>query len=107
MTVAKLLEHINATRSNEISDDVKTGWIRSLEGRVLCEIHKKDPEKITLPEGEDDELTIPEPYCEAYVLYLAAMIEFSAGNYLSYGEISREFENSLARYARHVIRMRK
>ena len=106
MTVAKLLEHIDSVKPNQLCDEVKIGWIRSLEGRVLCEIHKRDPEEICLPVGEEDALSVPEPYCEVYTLYLSAMIEFSAGNYVAYGEISREFENSLARYARHVIRSR-
>ena len=107
MTVAKLLEHIDAIKHNQISEDVKIGWIRSLEGRVLCEIFKKDPENLALPLSEEDELVIPEPYCEVYVLYLSAMIEFSAGNYTGYGVVMGQFENALARYARRVIRSGK
>ena len=107
MTVEKLLELVDSTRSNELCDDVKLRWIADIEGRVLCEIHKIAPKDVKLPLGGDDILTVPDPYADLYLLYMTAMIEFTAGNYAAYSNISREFENSLARYARQVIRTRK
>ena len=107
MTVEKLLELTDSARPNELCDDVKLRWIGDIEGRVQCELHKVSPDKVTLPVGSDDTLTVPDAYAELYLLYLTAMIEFTAGNYAAYSTINREFETAFARYARHVIRTRK
>jgi hypothetical protein len=107
MTVEKLLELTDATRENTLCDDVKLRWICDVEGRILCEIFGISPEEVKLPVGGDAVLVLPDPYADVYLLYLVAMIEFTAGNYAAYSSIRREFENSLARYARYVIRTRK
>ena len=106
MTVEKLLEIVDGTKRNDLCDDIKLRWIGDVEGRVLCEIHGKTPGEVTLPTGGEDILTIPDPYANAYLIYLIAMIEFVAGNYASYSTLCREFENSLERYAKTVIRNR-
>ena len=104
MTVEKLFEIVDGTKKNEICDDVKLRWVADVEGRVLCEIHGKSPSEVTLPTNGDDVLAIPDPYSGIYMLYLVAMIEFVAGNYLAYSSLSAEFEKSLERYAKAVLR---
>ena len=107
MTLEKLLTLVDASKQNELNDDLKIRWVCDVEGRVLTEIHGKSPDEIHLPDNPDDMLTIPESYGRVYVLYLSAMIEFSLGNYAAFDKINREFESALAMYARYYIRSRK
>ncbi len=106
MTVENLLATVDAMKPNEICDDVKIRWIGDIEGRVLCEIYKQSPESVKLPESENDKLTVPDAYARVYVLYLAAMIEFTAGNYGEYTKLSAEAEAAFTLYAKHYIRNR-
>lgn len=106
MTVEKLLATVDAVKPNEVCDDVKIRWIGDIEGRVLCEIHKQPPESVRLPESDTAELTVPDAYARVYVLYLAAMLEFTAGNYGAYSELSAEAEAAFTLYAKHCIRSR-
>ncbi len=107
MTVGKILELIDSMKSNTLSDLVKIGWIADVEGRVLCEIHKISPENAVLPKGSDDVLTLPETYARVYLLYIAAMIEFSNGDYVAFSRINAEFESAIAMYSRWYIRNRR
>lgn len=107
MTLEKLLTLVDATKQNDLSDEVKIRWVCDVEGRVLSEIHKIDPDEIRLPQNMNDVLAIPECYARVYLLYLSAMIEFSNGNYAAYERINRELESAIAMYARYFIRSRR
>ena len=107
MTVGQLLTLIDCSQKNDQPDEVKIMWIRDVEGRVLSEIHGIPLEKVLLPQGENDVLTLPESYTRVYLLYVAAMIEFFGGNSLAYTRLHAEFEAALAMYARYFIRNRK
>lgn len=106
MTVENLLATVDAMKPNEICDDVKIRWICDVEGRVLCEIYKQSPESVKLPESDQAELAVPDAYSRLYVLYLAAMIEFTAGNYGEYTRLSADAEAAFTLYAKHYIRNR-
>ncbi len=106
MTVEKIILLADSTVENEICEDTKLGWICSVEGLVLSEIHKKRPEEILLPRSGDDSLTLPDAYASVYLLYLSAMVELSKGNYDSFVKINAEFEKAFSTYARYYIRNR-
>lgn len=106
MTAGELLKNLDSVKTNELCDDLKFRWINDVEGRVLCEIHKISPDRVKEIVSETDELTVPEPYSNLYILYLAAMIEFAGGNYSAYTELSAEFEKALLIYAKWFIRNR-
>ena len=106
MTVKKLLEQVDHVKENEVCDEVKIGWIGDLDGRVQCELLKRNDDELTLPVGEEDELSVPDAYCGVYLLYLIAMIELSLGNYDAYIKLIKEHEYALEIYAKHIIRTR-
>ena len=58
MKVRELLEALDATRPNELSDALKLRWINDVEGRVQCEIHKKMPQNVKFVVSEEDTLTL-------------------------------------------------
>ena len=106
MTVEKILEQFDATKSNELGDAVKIGWLAEVEGRVLCEISGKSPNEVKLPKGGNDTLVIPESFSRVYMLYLAAMTELYCGDHSAYAILKREFEDELCAYAKYCIRNR-
>lgn len=104
MKVRELLETLDATRQNQLSDSLKLRFINDVEGRVQCEIHKIAPRSVRFVVSEDDELTLPEPYSSVYLLFLVSMIEFAEGHYSDYARLSIEFEKNLEIYAKWYIR---
>ena len=99
-----MLEVLDATRKNDYSDTLKLRWINDVEGRVQCEIHKKSPADVRFVVSDEDTLTLPEPYCLVYLLFLTSMIEFADGHYSDYAKLTLEFEKNLEIYAKWYIR---
>lgn len=106
MTVEKILEQFDATKSNELGDSVKIGWLAEVEGRVLCQILGKSPDEVTLLKGGSDTLVLPESFSRVYLLYLAAMTELYGGDHSAYTTLKLEFEEELSSYAKYLIRNR-
>ena len=106
MKAGELLAIVDAIRVNTETDNVKYAWINEVEGRVLCEIRKEDPSRLTPVISEDDELTVPIPYSKLYTLYILAMIALSGGDYNGYTRAISEFEEAFSEYARFCIRSR-
>lgn len=106
MKVREILELIDAGKHNELDAEIKMRWINDVEGRVACEIMKKEATEYAPLLGEEEELSIPDAYVRVYLLYAWAMIELLAGNLESYGAMNRNYESEFMMYARYVIRNR-
>lgn len=106
MTVRKVIELADSVKPNDMVDDVKIGWIGQIEGMVLCEILGKHPEKVVLPQWDEDELAIPEAYSRIYLLHVIAMMELVAGNSEIYSQLCIERDAMLKSYAKYVLRSR-
>jgi hypothetical protein len=106
VTVEKILLLVDSTVENEICEETKLGWLCSVEGMVLSEIHKKRPEEIVLPRRGDDSLILPDAYASVYLHYLLAMVELTKGNYEGFTKMNAEFEKAFSTYGRYYIRNR-
>ena len=104
MTVRELLDVIDFTKKNEISEELKIRWINDVEGRVQCEIHRLPPERVARVVSENDVLSVPDPYASLYMLFVVSMIEFSLGNYGDYARLAAEFEKSFVLYGKWYMR---
>ena len=104
MTVREMLDIVDFTKKNEVSDELKIRWINDVDSRVQCEVHRIAPEKAKRVVSENDVLTVPDPYASLYMLFVVSMIEFSEGDYTNYARLTAEFEKSLVMYAKSVIR---
>lgn len=106
MKVEEILMTVDAIKENVLCDEIKFEKLNDVEGRVFCEIMKKDPcdyEKIV---SVTQELSVPIPYSKMYVLYLTAFIAFAQGDYDTYKNIMSEYETAFCEYAAHCIRTR-
>lgn len=72
MNLLEAIDKANDLRPNAVRDEHKAMWIYQLEGD-FAEMYGIDPPVSPYP--NDDELLIPHPYDEVYVLYLCAMID--------------------------------
>ena len=106
MKVERIIATLDAIKENKLTDETKLVWINEVEGRVECEIRKKKATEYRNIVGRNDELSVPEPYSRIYILYLAAMIAFTRGEYDLYGRTLIEYETAFSEYAKYVIRNR-
>lgn len=107
MKVRELLESLDAIKPNEIRDDIKLRWVGEVEGRAMCEICKADPTEIKRAVGEEDELSVLEPYSRVYLLYLIAMVELAAGDISAYSSVSAEYEKAFTEYGKWYMRNKR
>ena len=80
MKVYELIERYNSDRTNEIPEDTKLRWLKTIEQQIFEEViltHKipKDWEDFDAETyfddwGLDKELLIPDMYAEVYIHYL-------------------------------------
>lgn len=106
MKVRELIENLDNLKSNSVDDGLKYRWIGEVEGRVRCEIHGEDAEKLIIRISEEDELLIPDAYAGAYTFYLLAMLEYAEGNTSAYESMKKDYETALKSYAKYFIRNR-
>lgn len=105
MDINKIIEYTDEVKPNVISDELKFGWVSSLDSRINREILGKN-EEIIYKSGEDGEkaLLVPPPFDEIYYHYVSAMIDFSnneissyTNNMLLYNEKFDEFAKNYRR----------
>jgi len=106
MKVREVIENLDNLKGNSVDDGLKYRWIGEVEGRVICEIHGEDAEKITVSVSEESELSVPDAYAGVYTFYLLAMLEYAEGNYSGYDTMKKEYEAAFNSYAKYVIRKR-
>jgi hypothetical protein len=106
MTVRRILELTDSAKPNDVSDEVKIGWLGQVEGRVLCEILGCDPKDAVLPQWDENVLSLPDAYSQAYLMHILAMLSLSEGKYEEYCSFSNEREMLIGAYARFVLRSR-
>ena len=111
--VSAYIKEINSTENvvkektlKVIPDDVKIGWIGQLDGQIRCEILHEDPQKVTLPTWEEDDLCVPDAYCSVYYYHVLAMSELLTGSQSDYKRMCDVRDEALNMYAKSVIRAR-
>lgn len=106
MTIRELLARVDTIRPNAYTDGEKIAMLNTIEGRIYTDILEQaegfDKEFIPFQEGEEErELTVPVPYTDIYVFYLAAMIDFYNGDSGRYNDTMVLFNQAWEDYAAH------
>lgn len=105
MTVAEALLQIDALMPNAYSDAQKRRWLSEIEGIVADEIFSAMGG--FSPYTEDDgekELAVPEPYCDLYLKYMQAQMEFYHGDFERYNNAMAMFNVLYSAFAASHIR---
>jgi hypothetical protein len=78
MTLKEAIVKFDTEKSNTIPDELKIGWLSSLDSSVFHELvlTHENPKNISfsplsVDSSEDTVLLIPEPFCDIYFHYLA------------------------------------
>lgn len=105
MTVNEAIAAADEMRPNTFEENKKAEWLSRLDGKIALEVHQEK----TVPCYEyskdgNRELTVGEPHCEIYPLYLAAMIDFYNQDIESYENTMALFNAEYDIYAKWYIR---
>lgn len=103
MKLSDVITNVDAIRpGNAYSNDMKTGWINSLEGRVQTDIFLLGAGEVMSYDYTTDaqkRLLIEPPHDDVYGIWLQAMIDFSQGEYSAYQNTMAMFNSMWANYA--------
>ena len=107
MTIRSCIAFLDALHPNQIDGEIKSRWLRELEGKIRVELHEVPLAQVGVwGEGvsEDAELAVPFPYDQLYWTYLVAMTHFYHGDGARYENAAALFNAAYQSYAKHLRR---
>ena len=107
MKASEIIAVVDALKENYVGDDIKLEGINFVEGRVFCEIHRGKAEDFNKVTSFTEQLSIPAPYSNVYVLYVLAMVAFSNGEDALYRSLMSDFDKAYSEYAKYCMRSLK
>lgn len=105
MTVGKLISTIIELRGLQYDTDLMAGWINEIEGQVVetvlntSEGHDAEFKPIDYDIDSERVLSAPDRFCDLYVNYLLAKIDFHNQETERYNNDVIMFNSSYAAYA--------
>jgi len=104
MTINKVIKDVDELKPNTIPQEIKAGWLISLEGRISLEILKQqEPVKLEYPDDGDTELLVPFPYDDLYEIYLSALVDENARDFDGYNNNMIRYNQKLEEYRNYVM----
>lgn len=108
MKVADVLQQYNTDRPNQVEDERKLQWLRTLDAQVLREVihthegtkngEEEDVDDLLHNFGMDTVLLIPEPYGDVYTHYLDEQIALMNNDIDRYNTSSTLYNNAYLTY---------
>ena len=97
MTIAKAIERADELRPNPFSEEQKIRWLSELDGKIAREVlENKDFSGYDYAHDSEAELILEEAYCDIYLFYLAAMIDFFSRDYTEYNNSMLMFNEAFS-----------
>ena len=102
MTADNCIALVDTLVPNAVPLTLKQRWLAELEGEILVNVKKHEPEALTFrgEESETLELSVPFPFDRVYWMFLAAMVDFFNGDISRYEETAALADNALESYAK-------
>jgi hypothetical protein len=101
-TINTVIERVKRLTPNTVDERDQAKWVISLDNRVYNDVTGEAfPENIPVkswPEDGDKPLLAETPYDNIYVLYLAAMVYFSLGEYDDYNNVVEQFDQAFKEF---------
>lgn len=114
MTIIGAINHIDSVKPNGYSQDDKIRWLSAIDGIVKAEIidTHEGAESVTSREYDEttpltQELLIPHPYCDVYIKWLEAQIDYANGEYGKYNNSITMFNSVYSAYEKYYNRTHK
>ncbi len=94
--IEQILEQVDESKPNDISEKQKLRWIAELDGKIALDVMLMAPQEAQqfhyhYPEGMGYEPLVSFPHDGIYAAWLAAKIDFANGEF-------ERYENSMAMY---------
>lgn len=107
MTIGEIIANVDDVKPNAFSEEAKTMWLNSLEGRILTEVmlmsaHEVQP--YSWPECESFTPLVEPPYDDLYGMWLAAQIDLANGEYDKYQNSMAVFNTAWGGFVRWFAR---
>ena len=101
MTIAKAIERADELRPNPFAEEQKVRWLSELDGKIAREIvGDKDFAGYNHAYDSEKELLAEEAYCDIYLFYLTAMIDFFSRDYAEYNNSILMFNEAFSQFAK-------
>ncbi len=103
ITLGEVIARADELKPNAFSNEIKTAWINTLEGKVQTSVFLLDHTeciKYTYPADESRPLLAAYPYDDIYVLWLCAQIDFANGEYDLYTNTCTMFNKAWGEFVR-------
>lgn len=108
MKVSDVIQQYNTDRPNQVEDERKLRWLRTLDAQVLREVihthegtktgEEEDVDDLLRDFGMDTVLLIPEPYGDVYTHYLDEQIALMNNDIDRYNTSSTLYNNAYLTY---------
>ena len=111
MKILEAITKIDTLKPNSYSQDEKIKWLSTLDGVIKTEIidTHEDGEGIVFNGYESDtsldtELLVPSPYCDVYIRYLEAQIDYANAEYGKYNNSMAMYNSAYSSFERYYNR---
>ena len=106
MNVREILAMVDQLRPNAYTDGEKIALLNTIEGRVYTDIYQKaedfEGEFEPFAEGEEErELSVPVPFTDLYLYYIASRIDYFNGDVGRYNDSIVLYNDAWDMFASH------
>lgn len=101
MTIAKAIERADELRANPFEEEQKVRWLSELDGKIAREVlGDKNFSGYDYASDSEKELILEEAYCDVYLFYLTAMIDFFSRDYAEYNNSMIMFNEAFSKFSK-------
>lgn len=106
MNILEVIKQCDDLKPNQYAEADKVRWVKNIEKQIEIEIiNTHEPIENVHSEKElCDELIVPIPYCDLYIKYLMAQIDFANGEMGRYNNSAIMFNIAYQGYADYYNR---
>lgn len=111
MKILEAITKIDTLKPNSYTQDEKIKWLSTLDGIIKSEIidTHEDGEDIVFDGYESDTsldtvLLVPSPYCDVYIRYLEAQIDYANAEYGKYNNSMAMYNSAYSSFERYYNR---
>lgn len=110
MTLQEVLTKADDLKPNQYEEGNKLDWINTVENRVYQTMkRRKGSEEIEKPKIDtnsdcNEELLLPDAYCDIYIYYIHAMIDYFNGETTRYNNSVIMYDNAWSEFENYWYR---
>ena len=107
MTVGEIISKTDDRKPNHYTDADKRDWLSDLDGRILHEVlerYEGEVPEFSRYTSDSAVLLAEDTYCDMYIYYLMAQMDFFNAEFARYNNSSAAFNQAFMDFARQYHR---